>query len=256
MREEKDHQTPGESGTQLLAEDAVPAPAKEAAPAAEAERTAQEKAARKAKLHKRHMKALRDLLIRVLSLALVVYILFFHLVGITIMPNADMYPRIDAGDMVLFYRLERSIHAQDVIVFEKPTASLEESYEMEEAGQAAARPEKSVIRKALDWLGFRDPADPPKTLFVCRVVAGPGDKVEISDGERLIVNGNTMIESNIFYSTPMYGTFVEYPLTLGEGQYFVLADSRNGGADSRFFGAVNAEEILGTVITIVRRNNL
>ena len=94
------------------------------------------------------------------------------------------------------------------------------------------------------------------TRFVCRVVAGPGDTVEISESERLVVNGNTLIETNIFYNTPEYAGLVEYPLTLGEGQYFVLADHRSGGADSRFFGAVNADEIKGTVITILRRNNL
>ena len=216
---------------------------------------AEEKAERRRKLRKRHRNALREMILRLLSLALVVYILFFHLVGITLMPNADMYPRIDAGDMVLFYRLERNIRAQDVIVFEKPTASLEQAYEFEEA-DAAASAEKIWWRKVLDWLGFKDPDDPPKTLFICRVVAGPGDKVEISEGERLVVNGNSMIESNIFYSTPEYLGFVDYPLMLGERQYFVLADHRNGGADSRFFGAVNEEDILGTVITIVRRNNL
>ena len=216
----------------------------------------QQKAEQRRKLHKRYLRSLRDLLLRILALALVVYILFFHLVGIVIMPSEDMYPRIDAGDLVLFYRLEHNIHAQDIIVFEKPTESLNQSYDRDEAVESAARAEKSAIRKALDWLGFKDPADPPKTLFVCRVVAGPGDTVEISQSERLIVNGNTMIESNIFFSTPMYEGFVEYPLTLGEGQYFVLADSRPGGADSRFFGAVNEEDILGTVITIMRRNNL
>lgn len=228
------------------------------APSTEEQRKDDEaqKKAQKAKIHKRHVRAFRNLIFRILALALVVYILFFHLVGITIMPNADMYPRIDAGDMVLFYRLERNIKAQDIIVFRKPTASLDESYKQEEAEEDTVRPEKTTIRKALDWLGFVDPADPPMTTFICRVVARPGDTVEISEGERLLVNGNSMIETNIFYNTPLYGSFVEYPLKLGEGQYFVLADYRNGGADSRFFGAVNEDEILGTVITILRRNNL
>ena len=108
----------------------------------------------------------------------------------------------------------------------------------------------------MDWLGFKDPAEPEKTLYICRVVARPGDVVEISDAERLVVNGNTIIESNIFYSTPEYTGFVEYPLTLGDDEYFVLADYRKNGADSRFFGAVHKDEILGTVITIMRRNNL
>ena len=225
-------------------------------PTAAAEDVENDKAAQRAKNRKRHLRELRSLIIRLALLLLVVYILFFHLVGVTIMPNADMYPRIDAGDLVLYYRLEKSFHAQDVIVFEKPTASLELTYEQRQEAQAETAPEKSAVRKALDWLGFRDPAEPEKSLFVCRVVAGPGDTVRISVGERLVVNGNSMIETNIFYPTPEYEGFMEYPVTLGEGEYFVLADYRNGGADSRFFGAVSEDEILGTVITILRRNNL
>ncbi len=221
-----------------------------------AEETENDKAAQRAKNRKRYLRELRSLIIRTLLLLLVVYILFFHLVGITVMPNADMYPRIDAGDLVLFYRLEKSFHAQDVIVFEKPTASLELTYEQKQEMQVEPEPEKTIVRKALDWLGFRDPAEPEKSVFVCRVVAQPGDTVEISEGERLVVNGNSMIETNIFYPTPEYEGFMEYPVTLGEGEYFVLADYRNGGADSRFFGAVKEDEILGTVITILRRNNL
>ena len=76
------------------------------------------------KNRRRHLRALRDLVIRIALLLLVVYILFFHLVGITVMRSGDMHPRIDLGDLVLYYRLEKSYHAQDVIVFEKPTASI------------------------------------------------------------------------------------------------------------------------------------
>ena len=178
------------------------------------------------------------------------------LVGLAIMSNGDMYPRIDAGDLVLFYRLEKDIHAQDVIVFEKPTAALEQSYEERREAEQAPPVEKTAWRRALDWLGFKDPAEPEKSIFICRVVAGPGDTVQISDGEGLVINGNHMIESGIFYQTYEYSGFVEYPLELGQEEYFVLADYRNGGADSRFFGAVKEQEILGTVITIMRRNNL
>ena len=208
------------------------------------------------KNRRRHLRALRDLVIRITLLLLVVYILFFHLVGITVMKNGDMHPRIDLGDLVLYYRLEKSFHAQDVIVFEKPTASLEESYKETKAVEAAEAVSKPWWRQALDWIGFRDPNEPDKTLFICRIVAGPGDTVEISNEERLIVNGNTMIEPDIFYPTNGYIGYMEYPVTLKEGEYFVLADHRSGGADSRFFGAVNKNEILGSVITILRRNNL
>ena len=83
-----------------------------------------------------------------------------------------------------------------------------------------------------------------------------GDTVEITDDEHLIINGNTMIERGIFESTPRYKGFVDYPLTLPENTYFVLVDKRDGGEDSRYYGPVKLDEILGTVITIVRRTNL
>ena len=240
----------------------TPAAVTEAETEAETEKARKqaEAEARRAKQRRRRRRAVRDLIIRTLSLLLVVYILFFHLVGVTLMPNADMYPRIDAGDLVLYYRLEKQIHAQDIVVFEKPSAALElmyqEGMEITEVRGRTPASEKTTIRRALDWLGFRDPTDPPMTQLVCRVIAGPGDTVEINESERPVINGNTVIETNIFYNTPEYAGFVSYPLTLGENEYFVLADYRNGGADSRFFGPVRKDEIDGTVITILRRNNL
>ena len=50
------------------------------------------RAAQREKLRKRHLRELRSLIVRLVLLLFVVYILFFHLVGVTVMPNADMYP--------------------------------------------------------------------------------------------------------------------------------------------------------------------
>ena len=206
---------------------------------------AKEKAAAKEKRRRRRMRALRSFLLRLVSLALVVYILFFHLVGLAMMPNRDMYPRLDAGDLLLFYRIERNFKAQDVVVIDKRT----------EADTRTG--EKSFVRKALDWLGFRDPEAPETQRFVCRIVAAPGDTVEVTEERGLSVNGNAVIENNIFYPTRPYGEGVtEYPVKLGDGEYFVMADQRNGGMDSRYFGVVKSDEIRGIVITILRRNNL
>ena len=160
--------------------------------------------------------------LRVAILLVILWLLFFKFIGLTRMPTDDMYPRFSAGDMLLFYRLNtKNVRAQDVIVIEKTPQGSNES-----------------------------------DTFVCRVVAVAGDTVDITDEENLIINGNTMIESNIFYRTPRYEGFVEYPITLKEGEVFVLADKREGGEDSRYFGPVKIEEIVGTVITVARRINL
>ena len=126
-----------------------------------------------------------------------------------------MYPRMDAGDLLLYYRLDRDVKSQDVIVFEKNN-----------------------------------------TRYVGRVVAVEGDEVEITDDERLSINGSIMIERGIYAKTPRFEGYTEYPLTLGKEQCFVLVDGREGGEDSRYFGPVEKQEILGTVITLLRRNNL
>ena len=195
------------------------------------------------------LRALRSFLLRTAMLALVLYILFFHIVGLTSLNRADMVPRMDAGDLALFYRLDTAWKAQDVVVIDKAVTK--------DFNAVTVVPrEKPWWRQALDFLKIPDPEDAPKTRFVCRVVAAPGDTVEITENQRLIINGNAMIESGIYYPTAALNGPVTYPLTLGENEYFVLADFRSGGIDSRYFGPVKKEEIQGTVITVIRRNNL
>ncbi len=208
--------------------------------------TAEEKRKRR---RRRRWRAFRAFLFRLFALALVIYVLVFHIVGITTMPNGDMYPRVDSGDLVLFYRLDETFKYQNIVVIDKAVDG-NGPVIMEN------QPEKSFIRKTLDFLGFKDPDMPETTRFICRVVAGPGDTVDFPEGERLTVNGNALVESNIFYTTQVYEGYENYPITLKENEYFVMSDYRRGGVDSRFFGPVTADEIKGTVITIMRRNNL
>lgn len=161
-------------------------------------------------------KNLQRFLIYLAAFLVILWVMFFKIIGITHMPSEDMEPRIDAGDLVLFYRLARKPQFQDVIVFEK------------------------VV-------------DGKKTLMVGRVMAVPGDTVDISSGNSVIVNGNVLSEPKIYSMTPKREDKVTYPLTLGEQQYFILVDNRLHGMDSRYFGPVTKDEILGTIITIIRR---
>jgi len=94
------------------------------------------------------------------------------------------------------------------------------------------------------------------TVYVGRIVAKGGDTVDITDAGGLVINGNAMIETNIYNKTVRYEGFVSYPLTLKDGEYFVLVDLRSSGEDSRYYGPVSESEILGKVITAVRRHNL
>ncbi len=92
--------------------------------------------------------------------------------------------------------------------------------------------------------------------YVGRIIAAENDSVDISDANRPVINGSIMQESNIYTETPRYEGFVEYPLTLGKDEFFVLTDMRNGGEDSRYYGVVKRQEIQGTVVSVIRRNNI
>lgn len=92
--------------------------------------------------------------------------------------------------------------------------------------------------------------------YVSRIVARGGDTVEITDQATLVVNGSTVIESDIYYSTPAYDSGVTYPVTLAQDEVFVLCDYREGARDSRYYGPVDTQDILGKVITVVRRSGL
>ena len=79
-------------------------------------------------------------------------------------------------------------------------------------------------------------------------------KIDIVNG-RLIRNGIPQSEENIgiYEETEMYKEGVTFPLTVPEGQIFVLADSRNNSTDSRIYGCVDIKDTYGTVIMIGRR---
>lgn len=79
-------------------------------------------------------------------------------------------------------------------------------------------------------------------LLVKRIVALPGELVEIRGGV-IYVNGEAVTEPFPHDMTP----YDMPPIVLGPLSYFVLGDNRSNSNDSRAFGPVTLDEILGRV---------
>ena len=95
-------------------------------------------------------------------------------------------------------------------------------------------------------LVFRYPKDPSRD-FIKRVIAVPGDTIEIKDG-RVFVNQQLMNEPYILSKTRG-----DYPLTtIPEGHIFVMGDNRNNSEDSRFadVGFVPYELVKGKAMMV------
>ena len=72
----------------------------------------------------------------------------------------------------------------------------------------------------------------------------------------LLINGSLQQEQEIYQKTERYQEGGEFPLTVPEGQVFVLGDSRSGATDSRIYGSVEIEDTLGKVMTVIRRRSI
>jgi len=90
---------------------------------------------------------------------------------------------------------------------------------------------------------------------VRRVVAVAGDTVDIT-AEGLVINGALQQEPEISQITERYAEGIVFPVTLGEGEVFVLGDARENATDSRIYGPVKIRDIKGKIITSFRRRNL
>lgn len=101
-----------------------------------------------------------------------------------------------------------------------------------------------------DIVVFKYPKD-PSLYFIKRIVGLPGETVEISDSKVYIHPAATGAPKFILgeenYLSAEVSTFGNKNWILGAGDYYVLGDNRESSLDSRTFGPVFRELIVGKV---------
>lgn len=95
-----------------------------------------------------------------------------------------------------------------------------------------------------DMVAFND----HDKLMIRRVIARGGDTVQVTEDGSVLVNGSRLDEP--YVQTPALGVCdINMPLTVPEGQLFVMGDQRETSVDSRStaVGCVAQEQIVGRV---------
>ena len=90
-----------------------------------------------------------------------------------------------------------------------------------------------------DVIVFRYPPNPEAIPYIKRIIGLPGDQVHIADGN-ISINGQLMLEPYLVINTIRGGDW-----TVPEGNLFVMGDNRNNSSDSRTWGFVPFENIIG-----------
>lgn len=144
-----------------------------------------------------------------------------------------MEPTLEVGQRVLVNRVLYHLtdpSIGDIVVFHPPRGADRGNQcgAQRDPGQACPRP---------------TPED-SDTNFIKRVVAEPGDRLRIEDGTP-IVNGEPLVED---YTTPCgAGGTCDLPeeILIPPEHYFMMGDNRGQSDDSRFWGPVPRDWIIG-----------
>jgi signal peptidase I len=100
-----------------------------------------------------------------------------------------------------------------------------------------------------DVIVFKSPKN-PNIDYIKRIVGQPGDRVEITDS-LVYVNGQLLQENYIAAKTTIFeGGFMQnnVEVAVPEGHLFVMGDNRPRSSDSREFGFIPIQDVIGKVL--------
>ena len=153
-------------------------------------------------------------------------------------PSGSMEPQLEVGDRVLVsrtsYRLH-DVHRGDIVVFPSPTSSL------------GSDDEPLLERWANDLLEAVALRKPGEHELIKRIVGLPGETVGAVDGH-VVIDGHRLVEP---YLSEEVVTQDFGPVTVPEGQVFVMGDNRGNSSDSRVIGTIEIDTIVGRAIARV-----
>jgi signal peptidase I len=156
-------------------------------------------------------------------------------------PSGSMEPTLDIGQRVLVNRLSHHLGSDpsigDIVVFHPPVTA-EPGFRGGPACSFAHQPDQVCP--------MNDPNE-SDDAFIKRVVAGPGDTLEVDNGIPVVngtpVTGDWTIRSCA--SSGGSGCNFRDPITVPADHYFMMGDNRGSSDDSRFWGPVPRDWIVG-----------
>jgi signal peptidase I len=178
----------------------------------------------------RHRSFWKELPILIVVALAVAVIIKTFLVQAFYIPSASMRDTLLEGDRVMVNKLSFRFgepERGDVIVFDSPLVPHEDG----ESFVAA------VVRNIGEALGMST----PDTALIKRVIAMGGETIEIR-GNQVYVDDVAIDEP---YLRPGSHMDAFGPVTVPLGEVFVMGDNRNQSEDSRRFGTIPVDDIIG-----------
>ena len=182
---------------------------------------------------------LKETLDTILFVLIAVIVIRFFVGELRWIPSGSMHPTLIEKDRLFVEKLTkpvRDLQRGDIIVFYPPDEPLKKDF-------------FSIISR-LTGLMCKDVA------LIKRIVEMPGDRFEIrtEDGEYFVyINDEKLDEPYILSKTdwmPCRDDMYCGPFVVPDGNYFMMGDNRGNSQDSRFWGFLPQNRVIGRALFV------
>lgn len=184
---------------------------------------------------------LAELPILILVAFVLALLLKTFLVQAFFIPSASMEPTLTINDRVLVNKLTTTVREPrrgEVVVFSEG--------DPDDDDRGIAR---RFVDSLVTGLGI---TPPPDKDFIKRVIGLPGETVEMRDGV-VYIDGEELPEAprgeGGYLSARHFTDFG--PVEVAPGEYFMMGDNRPSSSDSRQFGAIPEDQIIGRAFVVI-----
>ena len=186
-------------------------------------------------------KTLRELPLLLLAAAVIAFLVKTFVAQAFFIPSGSMLPQLQIDDRVVVSKISYKLHDPrrgDIVVFDNPRPVVRPG--------ESQNPVSKLMRKIGEGIGIIQPSTEE---FIKRVIALPGEQLDIKDG-KVYVNGRELVEPYLPQGTVTYPGAMKMPITIPPNTLWVMGDNRGNSSDSRVFGAISQDKVVGR--TIVR----
>lgn len=181
-------------------------------------------------------------------IAIVLALIVRYYIGTqTVVRQSSMLPTLEEGQRLWLNRWGRTTKTMpergDIITFEAPSVVYPKEYQIDLDNPVAIYDEVEGIFNKFSYYVL----EINKKSYIKRVIALPGEYVEIKDG-KVYIDGEELQEDYLPEGTVtdlQNGSYTGF--TVPENCVFAMGDNRSDSIDCRVFGCIPLEKIEGTV---------